>query len=94
MQIQANDSLDHFGSFFFVVQVKGSKGLSQAEGSSLKSSLSGAVDRFRESFPGLDWPYMMNREMGELICDVGITIQPKSDSGPLVGLWRLDCLEA
>lgn len=77
-----------------MIQVKGSKGLSQSEGGDLNSSLRGSVDRFKESFPGLDWPYMMNRENGELICDVGITIQPKSDQGPLVGLWRLDCLEA
>jgi len=36
---------------------------------------------------------MMNREKGELVCDVGITIQPVGDE-PLVGLWRLDCLDA
>ena len=79
-----------------MIQVKGSKGLSQAptKGSNLNSSLRKSVDRFKESFPGLDWPYMMNRNNGELICDVGITIQPKSETGPLVGLWRLDCLEA
>ncbi|KIM37238.1 hypothetical protein M413DRAFT_13424 [Hebeloma cylindrosporum] len=94
--IQSNEALDHFGSFFFVIQVKGSKGLSQVpgEGGNLNSSLRGAVDRFRESFPGLDWPYMMKRKNGELICDVGVTIQPKRELGPLVGLWRLDCLDA
>jgi hypothetical protein len=36
---------------------------------------------------------MKNRENGELVCDVGITIQPVGDE-PLVGLWRLDCLDA
>jgi len=76
-----------------VIQVKGSKGLSQAEGTTLKSSLGQAMERFKESFPGLDFPYMMNRENGELVFDVGITIQPEDDC-PLVGLWRLDCLEA
>jgi hypothetical protein len=76
-----------------VIQVKGSKGLSQAEGTTLKSSLGRAMERFKESFPGLDFPYMMNRENGELVFDVGITIQPEDDC-PLVGLWRLDCLEA
>jgi hypothetical protein len=76
-----------------VVQVKGSKGLSQAEGGTLKTSLGRAMNRFTESFPGLDIPYMMDRKNGELIYDVGITIQPENDC-PLVGLWRLDCLEA
>jgi len=76
-----------------VIQVKGSKKLSQAEGTTLNSSLRGAVKRFRDSFPGLDIDYMENRDNGELICDVGITIQPENDC-PLVGLWRLDCLEA
>jgi hypothetical protein len=55
--------------------------------------MSAALLRFRQSFPGLDWEYMKNRQKGELICDVGITIQPVGED-PLVGLWRLDCLDA
>lgn len=37
---------------------------------------------------------MTNRNEGELICDVGITVQPSDVDEELVGLWRLDCLEA
>ncbi len=36
---------------------------------------------------------MEDRTNGELICDIGITIQPVGRT-PLVGLYRLDCLEA
>ena len=85
--------MDHFGSFFFVVQVKGSKGISQAQGTNLESSLRKSFNRFQETFGGLDFPYMEDRNNGELIFDVGVTIQPENDR-PLVGLWRLDCLEA
>lgn len=85
----------HFGSFFFVVQVKGSKRLAHSQGKSLEESSKEALEKFKRSFAGLDWDYMENREEGELICDVGITVQPLDDDiQPLVGLWRLDCLEA
>lgn len=91
---EGGDSLAHFGSFFFVVQVKGSKRLAHSQGRSLQGSSKEALEKFRRTFTGLDWNYMMNREEGELICDVGITVQPSFDEKPLVGLWRLDCLEA
>jgi hypothetical protein len=78
---------------FFVAQIKGSKGITHAQLDDLKASMSAALQRFRQSFPGLDWDYMKNREKGELMCDVGITIQPV-EGDPLVGLWRLDCLDA
>jgi hypothetical protein len=90
------DSLAHFGSFFFVVQVKGSKRLAHSQGPSLRRSTAEALELFKRTFTGFDWQYMTNRKEGELICDVGITVQPSEheDSEPLVGLWRLDCLEA
>jgi len=86
----------HYGSFFFVVQVKGSKRLAHSQkSSSLKESTKEALEKFRRTFNGLDWDYMLDRKEGELICDVGITVQPGDDEEePLVGLWRLDCLEA
>lgn len=52
-----------------------------------------ALSRFRQSFSGLDWAHMVDRTKGELICDVGITVQPDHEE-PLVGLWRLDSLDA
>lgn len=87
------DSLAHFGSFFFVLQAKGFKGIAFSEGPDLKEAMRGALEDFHISFAGLDWNYMKDRENGELICDVGVTVQP-DDPRPLVGLWRLDCLEA
>lgn len=73
--------------------MKGSKGLSQREGATLGASLRGAIERFIESFPALDMDFMQDPKNGELVCDVGVTIQPQHDC-PLVGLWRLDSLEA
>ena len=91
---KGGDTLAHLGSFFFVVQVKGSKRLAHSQGSSLGESTKEALGNFQRSFTGLDWDYMADRKEGELICDVGITIQPSDDEEELVGLWRLDCLEA
>ncbi|KIM49948.1 hypothetical protein M413DRAFT_6757 [Hebeloma cylindrosporum] len=73
--------------------VKGSKSLSQKDGITLTTSLRGAKERFIESFHVLDLDYMKDPENGELICDVGVTIQPDHEF-PVVGLWRLDCVEA
>jgi len=86
-------NLDQFGSFFFVVQIKGSKGVAHAQKGDLVESMRASLDRFKESFPALNWSYMKDRRNGELICDVGVTVQPVGDE-PLVGLWRLDCLDA
>lgn len=83
-----------FGSFFVVVQIKGCKGLSHAQEETLSLSLQAAIQNVKKSFPALDWDQMMDQEAGELYCDVGITIQPSMPATPLVGLWRLDCLEA
>lgn len=76
-----------------MVQLKNAKGQSRQEGTTLKSSLSNAVERFRLSYPALNWNYMKDRTNGEVFYDVGITIQPEDKRG-LVGLWRLDSLEA
>ena len=77
-----------------MVQVKGCKRLAHSQGNSLAESTKEALGKFQRSFTGLDWDYMTDRKEGELICDVGITVQPLDDEEELVGLWRLDCLEA
>ncbi|KAI5989786.1 hypothetical protein F5J12DRAFT_786595 [Pisolithus orientalis] len=41
----------------------------------------------------LDWSHMVDRANGELLVDLGISIHPTCDE-KLVGLWRLDALEA
>ncbi len=90
---EGGDSLAQFGSFFFVLQIKGCKGDAHAQCDNLQDAMRVALDQFQKSFPALDWEYMKDRGQGELLCDVGITVQPDGLQ-PLVGLWRLDCLEA
>lgn len=46
-----------------------------------------------DEYSALDWNYMSDREYGELFCDIGFTYHPQSNQ-PLVGLWKLDSLEA
>ena len=82
-----------FGSFFFVNQMKGSKSIAHAQKNDLKDSMRSSLRKFKRSVPGLDWDYMKDRKNGELICDIGVTIQPVGRE-PLVGLWRLDSLDA
>lgn len=93
IKVENTPSLEQFGSSFFVAQIKGSKGITHAQRSDLQASMTASIERLKSSFPGLDWTYMKDRKNGELLCDVGITIQPV-ESRPLVGLWRLDCLDA
>jgi hypothetical protein len=81
--------LAQFGSHFFVLEIKGCKGLTKviANGKkTLRDCLGTALTNFQSEFSGLDWEYMMDRHEGELVCDIGITHHPKH-SEPLVGLW-------
>lgn len=89
-----DESLVHFGSFFFVVQIKGSKRLTHSQEVTLNMSAKEAMKNFKRSFTGLDWDYMNNAKHGMVFCDAGIMIQPEHSEEELVGLWRLDCLEA
>ena len=84
-----------FGSFFTVVQIKGCKALSHAQKGSIGDSMVSARKNMAKAFLALDWSYMLKQIKGELYFDVGVTIQPSaSNDNALVGLWRLDCLEA
>ncbi|KAI5990547.1 hypothetical protein F5J12DRAFT_786485 [Pisolithus orientalis] len=62
-----------------------------------KTTLSGAiqmpVQALLHGLPALDWSHMVDRANGELLVDLGISIHPTCDE-KLVGLWRLDALEA
>lgn len=92
------EALDQFGSFFFVLQIKGTKSYSKSimedsSSGSFGDCLHHAIDQFKKEFSTLDWEYMQDRRAGELMCDIGITFHPNSPE-PLVGLWRLDSLEA
>jgi hypothetical protein len=76
-----------------VLQIKGSKCVAHAQKEDVTKSMHESLRIFKSSFGSLDWSYMMDRNQGELICDIGVTIHPVGDEA-LVGLWRLDSLDA
>ena len=80
------DTLDLFGSFFFVCDIRGCKGTPHGDD---------PYESLKNEYPGMDWDHAMKRENGQLVLDVGITFHPNPvDKTPLVGLWRYDLLEA
>jgi hypothetical protein len=80
------DLLDMFGSFFFVCDIRGSKGLTTEDD---------PYDALCKEYPGVDWEYAMKRENGQLYFDLGISFHPLArDKTPIVGLWRLDRVQA
>ncbi|KAG2116293.1 hypothetical protein DEU56DRAFT_761564 [Suillus clintonianus] len=83
--------LSMYGSFFFILEGKGIKLLTK---DGQRGRFSGPEEALRRNLPDLDWKYMMNRRHGELLVDVGVSFTPHSPSVPLVGVWRLDALEA
>jgi hypothetical protein len=83
-----------FGSQFYVVEMKGTKGYTKTvDSDDLGGSMNGSIEQLKIEFPFLDWDYMQDPTKGELVCDVGITFHPQGNE-PLVGLWKLDQLEA
>jgi hypothetical protein len=88
--------LAQFGSHFYILEIKGCKGFTKQvvdDMEDVKDTMKRALDTLHDEFSGLDWPYMSDRMLGELFCDMGITYHPE-DERPLVGLWKLDALEA
>ena len=83
--------LSMYGSFFFILEGKGIKLLTK---DGQRGRFSGPEEALRRNLPDLDWPYMMDRRHGELLVDVGISFTPHSPEVPVVGVWRLDALEA
>lgn len=83
-----------FGSHFYVAEMKGTKGYTKVVGrDDLGGSMKKSIEELKIEFPFLDWDYMLDPMQGEFVCDVGITFHANSHQ-PLVGLWRLDRLEA
>lgn len=82
-----------FGSFFFTVDLRGSKLSCVA---ALDDERRDAWDLLVRECPGLDFDYMLDRENGELYVDMGITYCAKPSqevidaNGPVTGLWRLE----
>ena len=74
--------------------MKGTKGYTKVIGGDhLMGSMNGSIEQLKIEFPFLDWDYMQDPTKGEFVCEIGVTFHPDSDE-PLVGLWRLDRLEA
>ncbi|KAG6369921.1 hypothetical protein JVT61DRAFT_13388, partial [Boletus reticuloceps] len=84
------DRYANYGSFFFVLECKGVKLWAKT---SLLNGSKSPVDVLLDGIPCLDWRYMVDRKNGELLVDLGISIHPTC-SQKMVGLWRLDALEA
>jgi hypothetical protein len=85
-----NGLLTRYGSFFFVMEGKGIKLYTQAH----PQAGGAAWNDLTRQFPQLDMDYMMNQANGQLVVDVGISVNPRRDGEAVVGLWRLDALEA
>lgn len=56
--------------------------------------MNNAWQQFCGEFPSLDIDYMSDRRNGELYVDGGITLQPDNPDKPLVGLLKLEYMEA
>lgn len=84
------EDLGMFGSFFFVTDGRGLK-LWTMEGVEHEDPLSA----LKSQTSRLDWEYMLEREHGELLLDLGISFTPSTpDNKGVVGLWKLDALHA
>ena len=81
--------LSRFGSFFFAVDTRGFKILSKQHGWD-----NGAAVTVQNMLPSLDIDYMMDREKGELILDMGVSYHAESlGAEQVVGLWKLPVLK-
>lgn len=80
------DDLDIYGSFFFLCDFRGAKGVTTDEE---------PYEALKREFPAMDWEFAMKRENGQLHFDLGISFHPvREDRTPLVGLWKLDSVRA
>jgi len=98
-QIKSNvdSSLARFGSFFFVIEMKGIKGWTKqvmkstesSEGfdtsiwddSNIEHCLEDVYDALKRLVPRLDWSHMIDRSRGELLLDMAITFGGTADKG-------------
>ena len=83
--------LSMYGSSFFVLEGKGIKLLTK---DGQRGKFAGPEEALCSNLPDLDWEYMMDRSKGELLVDVGISFTPRCSDIAVVGVWRLDALEA
>ncbi|KAG2062490.1 hypothetical protein BDR04DRAFT_1165132 [Suillus decipiens] len=86
-----DNELSMYGCPLFILEGKGIKLLTK---DGQRGCFSGPEEALCCNLPDLDWPYMINWRHGELLVDVGISFTPYSPDVPVVGVWRLDALEA
>ena len=82
-----------------MLETKGCKSLSKVvvggDGQAIGGTLGTAFERLKEELGGLDWVAMMDDKKGGLYLDLAVNHQAVDEDGnKLVGLWRLDSLEA
>jgi hypothetical protein len=82
--------LAQYGSFFFVLEGKG-VGLGLVVEDMTVSAPTQPLQNLSEHFTKIDFGFILDRDNGEAYFDVALTVSPKSS---LVGLWRLEPLEA
>ncbi|KAH7917549.1 hypothetical protein BV22DRAFT_994939, partial [Leucogyrophana mollusca] len=88
---ESPDHLNMFGSFFFIADARGIK----LNTVTVRGRDMNPLVTLYTEIPTLDWDYMMKRENGQLLLDLGISYHPDPvDQEPLVGLWKLNSLHA
>lgn len=80
-----------YGSFFFILKGKEIKLLTK---DGQRGRFVGPEEALCCNLSDLDWPYMMNRKHGELLVNMEILFTLHSTDIPVIGVWRLDVLEA
>lgn len=93
-KVKEDPSLDLYGSFFFVIDAKNYKLQTRVPVSSSGEPQMSPWQALKAALPQLDLDYMADRSNGELTVDLAISFNPRKPTVPLVGLWRLDVLEA
>jgi hypothetical protein len=83
--------LSMYVSMFFILEGKGIKLLTK---DGQRGRFSGPEEALCHNLSDLDWSYMIDWRHGELLVDVGISFTPCSPDVPVIGVWRLDALEA
>ena len=88
---QSSDLLSMFGSFFFIIDARGIK----LDTITVSGRPMDPLVSLYQAIPTLDWEYMMLRENGQLLLDLGISYHPDPvDRKPLIGLWKLNSIYA
>jgi hypothetical protein len=102
-QPTGDNLLARFGSFFFVMEAKGIKLYTQeyiptisSQQQNVQPQSPNPWEALSQQFPHLDLNYMMDQKHGQLVVDIGLSVTPSPKSGgkPVIGLWRLDALDA